>query len=192
MLFTAAVAAIYRTNAARAFWLGFSLFGWGFYVLSSGVSFESRSHTRYPNYSTIWSDFEDDGPPLRSFTKYLVDHLQLYRATVPKSPGEKVQVQWGGALNYYPSSVLEIKNNLYKIRYDSDPQGASTNGSRTGALARGPGSILSYRRVTLHSCSCFAGALIACSLYATRKTNASDNQAHGQGVPKPAGRPWSG
>ncbi len=39
--------------------------------------------------------------------------------------GEKVQVQWGGQWTYYPSSILEIKDDKFKIRYDSDPQGAS-------------------------------------------------------------------
>ena len=29
----------------------------------------------------------------------------------------------GGGSYYYPSSVLEIKDGKYKIRYDSDPQG---------------------------------------------------------------------
>jgi hypothetical protein len=184
MLFTAVVAAIYRTNGARAFWLGFSLFGWGFYALSSGDSFVFHSRARYPNYSTFWSDFEDDGPPLRSFTKYLVDHLQLYRATVPKSPGEKVQVQWGGALNYYPSSVLEIKNNLYKIRYDSDPQGAFDEWVGAARIRLG-GQDRSYRISELLFILLFAlaGALIACTLYATRKINDPDNRPHRQSVP---------
>jgi hypothetical protein len=37
--------------------------------------------------------------------------------------GEKIHVQWGGGSYYYPCSVLEIKDDTYKIRYDSDPQG---------------------------------------------------------------------
>jgi len=183
MLFTAVVAAIYRKAETRAFWLGFFLFGWGFYVLCWDVSFEFRSssHSRNRYY---WVNGEEEVPPIRAFTKGLVDYLQLNRKTVPKSVAEKVQVQWGGGSNSYPSSVLEIKGNKYKIRYDGDSVGTwdewvGTDRIKLEDLDR------SYRIGELLFVLLFAlaGAFIARWMYATRKTNDPDDQPHRQGVP---------
>ncbi len=184
MLFAAIVAAIYRTKGARAFCLGFSVFGWGIYLLCSGVSFEFGSSSRYQNISPFWPDIEDDGPPLRDLIKNLIDYLQFYRATVPRSVGEKIQVQWGNPSTYYPSSVLEIKDNKYKIRYDSDPQGiydewVGAGRIKLGNLAR------SYRIGELLFTLLFAltGGLIARYLYATTKPNDPANPPQSPSVP---------
>jgi hypothetical protein len=134
LLFTAIIAAIYRTKGARAFWLGFAVFGWGFYLLCTDVVFELHSTRHSQNVLPYWPNYGEEDPPLRAFTKSLVDILQLHRRIAPKTVGEKIQVQWGGPSSYYPSSVLEIKDNLYKIRYDSDPQGTYDEWVGTGRI----------------------------------------------------------
>lgn len=124
VLFAAILGVIYRKGGERASWLGFSLFGWGFFLLCSDVSFEFRSSSRAPS-RYYWNAGEESDHPVRALTRSLVDLLPLNRKFGPKSVGEKVQVQWGGQWTYYPSSILEIKDDKFKIRYDSDPQGAS-------------------------------------------------------------------
>jgi hypothetical protein len=125
VLFTAIVGAIYRKEAERAFWLGIVVFGWGLYLLGSGFSFEFQPMNPVRNgYSRVyWNQGGEDERPIHALVKTLVDHLQLERRFQPKAVGEKIQVQWGGAGSYFPSSVLEIKDGKYKIRYENDNNG---------------------------------------------------------------------
>ena len=107
LLFAAIIGVAYRKGVNRAFWLGFSLFGWGFYALCSDVSFEFRSSSRAPS-RYYWNNAEGHDHPVRAFTQSLVDFLRPSRRFGPRSVGEKVQVRWGAGSYYYPSSVLEI------------------------------------------------------------------------------------
>jgi hypothetical protein len=121
LMFTAILGVCYRREASRAFWVGFALFGWGFFLLSSDMSFSVRSGGSFQfSYGTA---SEQDDKPVTALIRNLVDTLQLNRGTFPKSVGEKIQVQWGAGAYYYPCTVSEIKDNQYKIRYESDPQG---------------------------------------------------------------------
>ena len=172
LLLTAILGSLYRRAGARAFWLGFAVFGWG-YVLTGEIPTEFRS----PNSSQspfLFSPYnEGQEPPLRALTRSLIDILRLNRRTLPKSVGEKIQVLWGGT--FYPSSVLEISNNadnMYKIRYDSDPQGTYDEWVGTGRIKLGDMD-RSYRIGEWLFTLLFSivGALIACVLYATRKPN---------------------
>ena len=121
MLFSAILGVCYRRQASRAFWVGFSLFGWGFYLLSSDAYLSVRPGASV-RFSFNTADDKND-TPVTVLIRNLVDTLQLNRAILRKYVGEKIQVQWGAGSYYYPSSVTEIKENQYKIRYDSDPQG---------------------------------------------------------------------
>jgi hypothetical protein len=179
LLFTAIVGAIYRKSGARAFWLGFSLFGWGFLLVCSEISFEFRAGnqrgTSYPMY--YWGNADEEDHPVRGLTKSLVDVLQLDQRVRPKSVGEKIKVQWGSALTYYPSSVLEIKEDQYKIRYDSDPAGSYDEWVGINRI-----KLLDLDRIyrigeSLAALSfAHAGAVIARYFHATRKANDADRQ----------------
>ena len=175
LLFTAIVGVIYRKGEDRAFWLGLSLFGWGFFLLSSDISFEFRSSGRAPS-RYYWNNAGGQDHPIRALTRSLVDLLPLKRF-VPKSVGEKVQVEWGGQGSYYPSSILEIKDNKYKIRYDSDPQGVSDEWIgiehiKIEDLDR------SYRIGDLLFALLFAmaGAIITRRVYASRNASKADER----------------
>lgn len=120
-MFSAIIGVWYRREASRAFWAGFSLFGWGFFLLSSDLSFSVRSGGSFQfSYGT---DDEQDDRPVTALVRNLVEALQINRGTFPKSVGERIQVQWGSGSYYYPCTVSEIKENQLKIRYDNDPQG---------------------------------------------------------------------
>jgi hypothetical protein len=178
VLFTAVLGAIYRTGGTRAFWLGFALFGWGFLLLCAGLPFDHNPLNRAPNPYQFFNYSDPDDPPLRSFTKAVVEVLQLDRRTGPRSVGEKVQVQWGGANTYYPSSVLEIKNNMFRIRYDSDPQGAFDEWVGANRLR-----LVGLDRVYRIAESLFAlffalaGGLIARYLYSTRDRRKAESRS---------------
>jgi hypothetical protein len=121
LMFSAVIGVWYRREAGRAFWAGFSLFGWGFFILSSDVNFSIR-----PGAAVRFSfdtDAEQDDMPVTALVRNLVDALQLNRSTLPRSVGERIQVQWGSRSYYYPATVSEIKENECKIRYDNDPRG---------------------------------------------------------------------
>ena len=121
VMFAAVLGVCYRRKVERAFWVGFSLFGWGLFVVASdlNLSIQLTSNMRF-SFGTAG---EQDQMIVPAFVRNLVDTLQLNRNTVPKSIGEKVQVQWGSGASYYPCTVSEIKDGQYKIRYDNDPQG---------------------------------------------------------------------
>ncbi len=121
VMFAAVLGVCYRRKAERAFWVGFSLFGWGLFLVSSDLNFSIRPiNDMWYSYGTAG---EHSQMPFPAFVRNLVDTLQLNRGTFPKSIGEKVQVQWGSGANYYPSTVSDIKDGQYRIRYDSDSQG---------------------------------------------------------------------
>jgi hypothetical protein len=121
VMFAAVLGVCYRRKAERAFWVGFSLFGWGLFLVSWDLNLAIRPTTE------MWSSFgaasEQGQLPFTALVRNLVDTLQLSRSAVPKSIGERVQVQWGSGASYYPSTVSDIKDGQYKIRYDSDQQG---------------------------------------------------------------------
>jgi hypothetical protein len=121
LMFMAIIGVCYRRGVNRAFWVGFSLFGWGLFLLSSDVSFSTRSGGSV-QFSYNTASAQDD-MPVTALIRNLVDTLQLNRSTVPKSVGEKIQVQWGAGSYYYPCTISDFKDNQYKIRYDSDPGG---------------------------------------------------------------------
>jgi hypothetical protein len=176
LLFAAILGVIYRKGGARAFWLGFSLFGWGFYVLCSDVSFEFRSSS-FAAGRYYWGGGEQVDHPVKAFARSLVDSLRANRKLGPKSVGEKIEVQWGGGA-YYPSSVLEINEDQFKIRYESDPKGTydewvGINRIKVDGLDRG------YRIGEMLVALLFAtaGAIISFYFYATRKAGETENQA---------------
>ncbi len=123
-LFTGVVGICYRRGAGRAFWVGFSLFGWGFFVLAFDLSFGFGSAGLMQN-GPIWTPGAEaeNEKPVAALVKTLVDILQMNRRSFPRSVGEKIEVQWGSPESYYPCSVLEIKDNQYRISYDGDLQG---------------------------------------------------------------------
>jgi hypothetical protein len=121
VMFAAVLGVCYRRKTERAFWVGFSLFGWGLFLVSSDLNLSIRPGASVQYW--FGTGNEKDDMPLTALVRNLVDTLQLNRSTVPKSIGEKVQVQWGSGANYYASTVSDIKDGQYKIRYDNDAQG---------------------------------------------------------------------
>jgi hypothetical protein len=112
----------YRRGAGRAFWVGFCVFGWGLMLLSCDNIINLRPGGSYPR-AWYGTDDESNDDSIGVLTERFVDALQLVRRNLPHSVGEKVQVQWGSPGTYYPSTVLEMKDELFKIRYVSDRSG---------------------------------------------------------------------
>src|SRR6516164_5544785 len=62
LLLTAIVGVIYRSGGARAFWLGFSVFAWGCFLVCSGISFEFRpGGQRTAQYTAYYWNNADEG-----------------------------------------------------------------------------------------------------------------------------------
>lgn len=185
LLFTAIVGVIYRNGGDRAFWLGFSVFGWGFYLLCSNFSFEFRASGQLGNmYSPIyWGNGQEEDPPVRALIKSVIDYLPFDRKIRPTAVGEKIQVQWGNPTTYYPSSVLEIKADQYKIRYDSDRQGSFDEWVGIARIKmKDPDQTYRIGESLFALLFAFAGAVIARFFHATRKACDSDQQS----PPQPA------
>jgi hypothetical protein len=173
LLFAAIIGMIYRRGRDRAFWLGFSLFGWGFYLLcltSSPVSYYSG------DYGETYHPYGETYHPVRTLIRSLVDGLRLGRRLAPKSVGEKVRVAWPASGSYYYTCfILEIREGEYKIRYDSDPSGTSDewvgiNRMKLEDLDQ------SYRtgEVLFGLLFAIAGAIIARLFFATGKSGSAD------------------
>jgi hypothetical protein len=127
VMFAAVLGVCYRREAERAFWVGFSLFGWGLFLVSSDLK-----HSIRPG-ADMWSSFgtasEHDQMRFTAFVRNVVDMLQLNRNTVPKSIGEKVQVQWGrvGITIRPPCPISKMANT--KSDTIATRRAAGTNGS---------------------------------------------------------------
>ena len=115
LLLVSVIGICYRTGMGRAFWLGFCVFAWGIVLLSGDNIIVFRP---YGGNLRSWysSENEPSGDSLKFLVETLVDKFQLARRILPRSVGEKVQVQWGGPSSYYPASILEIKDDLFKDR----------------------------------------------------------------------------
>jgi hypothetical protein len=177
LLFAAIVGVIYRNGGDRAFWLGFSVFGWGFYLLCSNISFEFRPSGQFGTmYSPVyWGNGEEAERPVRALTKSLIDYLPFNRRVRPTTVGEKIQVQWGNPSSYYPSSVLEIKADQYKIRYDSDRQGTFDEWVGIARIKlKDPDQTYRIGESLFGLLFALVGAVIARCFQATRKTPDSD------------------
>jgi hypothetical protein len=184
LLFTAIVGVLYRSGSARAFWIGFSVFGWGCLLLSSGISLEFRSVGRQAtSYSTYyWNNGDEQDQPIHALLKSLVDFLELDRRIRPRAVGEKIRVQWGSPGNYYPSSVLEIKDGQYKIRYDSDAAGSFDEWVGMNRIKLQDVDRIYRIGESLAALSlALAGGVIARYFHATRKANDSG----GPSAPRP-------
>ncbi len=174
LLFSAIIGVCYRREASRAFWVGFSVFGWGFFLLSSDVDLSVRSGAPF-QFSIFGSGADNQDKPLTALVKNLVDTLQLNRRNFPKSVGEKVQVQWGSGSYYYPSTVSAIKENQYKIRYDSDTAGTYDEWVGLERI-KSDGLDRCYRIAEMLSLMLFgvAGGMIALYFFVTRRRGEPD------------------
>ena len=150
--------------------------GSGFRCSDGGSTFSRRTYISQ-SYSasasfSFGTAYDQNVTPVTALIRNLFDTLQLNRATFPKSVGEKIQVQWGAGSYYYPSTVTEIKENQYKIRYDSDPQGiydewVGMNRIKSGGLD----PIRQDRRDALDVALWLVGGVIAVYFVATRNSS---------------------
>jgi hypothetical protein len=172
-LFTAIVGVLYRRGAGRAFWVGFALFGWGFFVLASDISIEIGSSASIQN-GRFWSSETEREQPVSALVRNLVDFVQLNRTSFPRSTGDKVQVLWGNPGTYFPCTVLQINGNQFRIRYDSDPQGTWDEWVGTPRI-KSANADRCYRIAELLFALLFglAGAMIALWFFATSKADQS-------------------
>jgi hypothetical protein len=106
LLFIATLGAIFQRGPARAFCVGFVLFGWGYLQISLDLSL--YYHINQFAYQ------KDIRPPL--LTTKLLDYLYEKAAkTVPYGPGSSVQVV-GRAGSFLPAKLLEAKDGKYKVQ----------------------------------------------------------------------------
>src|SRR5262249_1779289 len=127
-LLSSVLGVVYRRDGARAFWLGFSVFGWGTYLQSAFTNSNDDYNYHYGHYvvrSGLSLPVRDDPGrvySVRDLSRQLCDHLLSLRKAAPKSVGEKIHVLWGSS--YYPASITEKGDGKFKVRYDGDVNGS--------------------------------------------------------------------
>jgi hypothetical protein len=89
----ATLGAVLRRGPARAYWVGFAIFGWGYLALANGA--ETRQ---------------------RLLTTHLLDEIRQLMIRTPRAAGERFMVEREG--QYVPAKVLEIKASQYKVNFD--------------------------------------------------------------------------
>src|SRR5262245_28083647 len=126
LLCLATAGAILRVLPERAFWLGFALFGWTYWL----CEFESELPTPQPSVlsgfvfarATSTSASSRPGLITHHFLQYLASNLAPSRAI-----GSKVMGQWRGG-SYYSGTISEANVDQYLIIWDdgSAPQWTPT------------------------------------------------------------------
>ncbi len=126
LLCLAAAGAILRPLPARAFWLGFALFGWTYWM----VEYETELPTPQQTYLTRFIGMgatpnQASGRPTL-VTRHLLSAIAA--SVIPsREVGTKVIAQWRGG-SYYTGMITEAKGEQYLIVWDdgSAPQWTPT------------------------------------------------------------------
>jgi hypothetical protein len=100
LLFVAVLGAYFRKGSARAFWIGFLLFGWSYVALSS-----------------VETGFMDQLTNPRQETKRLLLWLNLTKTYLPVAVGQRVEVIYEGA--HSPARVTDSHGNgSFEVVYE--------------------------------------------------------------------------
>jgi hypothetical protein len=101
----AIVGAMLRRGRARAFWLGFALFGCGYSYFA--YDFEDGARAPYALRQFRTADSATPRPRLASslLLDLLYDHVS--KPVLP-AVGSDIQVQWGGPHTFYPAAVTKL------------------------------------------------------------------------------------
>lgn len=123
-LVAALVGVAFGRGGVRAFWGGFAIVGWAYFLLSFGVAVEPPTARTWAGswirlgiaVSPASPAGQDEGPDLLTTRLLVLLHQNL--PPVVGSVGQRIRVQWGGPNNYYPARILEAKQGQYLIHYE--------------------------------------------------------------------------
>jgi len=127
LLCLATAGAILRPLPARAFWLGFALFGWSYWMCEFETELPSPQRGFMGGVLTLYgssSSPASNRPTL--VTRHLIQ-LMAANLTPSRSVGSKVMGQWRGG-SYYSGTISEANGDQYLIIWDdgSAPQWTPT------------------------------------------------------------------
>jgi len=127
LLCLATAGAILRPLPARAFWLGFALFGWTYWVCEFESELPSPQRGFVGSllfYGSSPSNSQSNRPSL--VTRHLIQ-LMADSLTPSRSVGSKVMGQWRGG-SYYSGTISQASGDQYLIIWDdgSAPQWTPT------------------------------------------------------------------
>jgi hypothetical protein len=116
----AVVGAMLHRGPARAFWMGFALFG-GMYAY---LAFDGDIWTNGIGGLRRWASSDGTAPRPRLVTDVLLDTLYQYaaRSTLP-AVGDQVQVQWGNPRSYYTADVTKLDGSRVQILWSGYVKG---------------------------------------------------------------------
>lgn len=127
LLCLAAAGAILRPLPARAFWLGFALFGWTYWMCEFESALPSPQRGFMGSVLTIYGSSSSPASNRPSLaTRYLIQWM-ADSLTPSRSVGSKVMGQWRGG-SYYSGTISQATGDQYLIIWDdgSAPQWTPT------------------------------------------------------------------
>ena len=119
VLCLALAGAILRPLPARAFWLGFAVFGWTYWL----VEFDAASPPQRWAGTVMYTGYGVSGQPRPGLvTRDLIGFLEA-NLTPNRRVGARVSAQWRGG-SYYPGTITQVNGDDYLVQWDdgSAPQ----------------------------------------------------------------------
>lgn len=148
------VGALLRRGRRRTFWVGFAVFGWGYWCLMFV----------HPSSSVAWGIpvQPDAASAPRLVTTLLLEGLQplLSRPFAPPV-GSEVAVQYGSAGSYWPATLIAVGPGQVQIRWKDYAPGTEEWVARSRLKAAGPDYYLPTGHALWTILAALAGGLIA-------------------------------
>jgi hypothetical protein len=151
--------AILRTLPARAFWLGFALFGGAYWL----VEFEAESPTpsrAMPGVTFLGAVSGPTASRPRLFTRHFISVIGG-SITPKRSVGSKVIAQWRGG-NYYSGTINQANGDQYLIVWDD---GSAAQWTSANQIMPSSASILSGGHSLCGGLFALLGGILAAILF---------------------------
>ena len=152
---------------ARAWWLGFAAFGWGYLYLGLVAPADAPTAAFATPTLPIPDPNVDRGPILP--TTRMLDAISVHAQARPPVVGQKVQVLWGASNMWYPATLLAIDGTRFQIRYDDGSPVEWVGPERIGAAGFHPEHFRRIGHAILALLIALVGAAIARHFHRTRE-----------------------
>lgn len=175
LLCVALAGAILPQAPNRAFWIGFAIFGWTYWLVEFDTTQVNSGQSRATSiaiYSGLIVNQSGAQPRVGLITQDLIDYLETH-VTPGRSVGSKVMGQWRGG-SYYSGTITQVQDGQYLIVWDdgSAPQWTPSS----GILPHSPSMRVAAHATIGGLFALLGGVIVAILFGGSRKETATANR----------------